>query len=264
MDYNARYYSPYLNRFIQPDSIIPNLYNPQSLNRFTYTSNNPINRIDPTGHDDECDKYPEGDYRSCACIDDPLECELDSLEYDKDESALVAFLLVWLWFFEGGPDTYTFTLSDSFGMDVYASPGMQEFREVWAEAGYPVPFEWSHTIDTRDGTGAGLSIDNIKIYANEQIIDPMLVLLGEGSDTVEGQIDMVGGVIGSLDQINVTQYDENNVLITVTNTMGWASALRHPGKDTSIVENVPRNNMGSNFGFGGTIQQIFNFIIPNP
>jgi RHS repeat-associated protein len=50
MDYKARFYSPALNRFIQPDSIVPSLYNPQSLNRFSYTINNPINYNDPDGH----------------------------------------------------------------------------------------------------------------------------------------------------------------------------------------------------------------------
>ena len=50
IDYKARSYSPYLNRFIQPDSIIPNLYIPQSLNRFSYASNNPIRYNDPSGH----------------------------------------------------------------------------------------------------------------------------------------------------------------------------------------------------------------------
>ena len=76
MDYSARYYSPYLNRFIQPDTIVPNMSNPQSLNRFTYTSNNPINRIDPTGHDDLCEGFPAGHPESCECVDDPVGCEL--------------------------------------------------------------------------------------------------------------------------------------------------------------------------------------------
>ena len=46
----SRFSDPYLTRFQQPDSIIPNLYNPQSLNRFSYVGNNPIKRKDPTGH----------------------------------------------------------------------------------------------------------------------------------------------------------------------------------------------------------------------
>jgi len=48
--YQARYYDATLNRFIQPDSIIPNLYNPQSLNRYSYVQNNPVRYTDPTGH----------------------------------------------------------------------------------------------------------------------------------------------------------------------------------------------------------------------
>ena len=66
LDYKARSYSPYLNRFIQPDSIIPNLYIPQSLNRFSYTLNNPVKYIDPSGHKTicldgvQCEEYTPG------------------------------------------------------------------------------------------------------------------------------------------------------------------------------------------------------------
>ncbi len=52
MFYNARYYDPALARFIQPDTIVPNPLDPQSLNRYAYVRNNPVNRIDPTGHED--------------------------------------------------------------------------------------------------------------------------------------------------------------------------------------------------------------------
>ena len=48
--YNARWYDPQLGRFVSPDSIVPSPSNPQSLNRFSYVRNNPLNRIDPTGH----------------------------------------------------------------------------------------------------------------------------------------------------------------------------------------------------------------------
>jgi hypothetical protein len=37
-------------RFTQPDSLIPNIYAPQNLNRFSYVLNNPVNFNDPTGH----------------------------------------------------------------------------------------------------------------------------------------------------------------------------------------------------------------------
>ena len=48
--YGARFYSPYLNHFIQPDTIVPDQYNPQDLNRYSYARNNPMRYTDPTGH----------------------------------------------------------------------------------------------------------------------------------------------------------------------------------------------------------------------
>ena len=48
--YNARWYDPYLNRWIQPDTIIPNPNNTLDWDRYSYTKNNPIRYNDPTGH----------------------------------------------------------------------------------------------------------------------------------------------------------------------------------------------------------------------
>ncbi|MCP4481452.1 MAG: hypothetical protein GY817_01300 [bacterium] len=48
--YNARYYDSELKRFITPDTIVPNPYDPQSLNRYSYCQNNPIIYADPSGH----------------------------------------------------------------------------------------------------------------------------------------------------------------------------------------------------------------------
>jgi RHS repeat-associated protein len=48
--YHARYYNPVLGRFISADPIVPSLGNPQTLNRYSYVENNPVNLIDPTGH----------------------------------------------------------------------------------------------------------------------------------------------------------------------------------------------------------------------
>jgi RHS repeat-associated protein len=50
MDYKARFCSPMLGRFLQPDILIPDQANPQAWNRFSYVINNPVNFNDPTGH----------------------------------------------------------------------------------------------------------------------------------------------------------------------------------------------------------------------
>ena len=49
--YGARYYDATIGKFISADIIIQNPTNPQSLNRYTYCSNNPLRYTDPTGKD---------------------------------------------------------------------------------------------------------------------------------------------------------------------------------------------------------------------
>ncbi len=48
--YNARWYDPVVGRFLQADTIVPQSGNPQALNRYSYTLNNPLKYTDPTGH----------------------------------------------------------------------------------------------------------------------------------------------------------------------------------------------------------------------
>jgi RHS repeat-associated protein len=64
--YNARWYDPYLNRWIQPDSIIPDPSNPLDYDRYAYSLNNPTNYTDPSGHS--------------PCLDDGYCPEMDASE----------------------------------------------------------------------------------------------------------------------------------------------------------------------------------------
>ncbi len=50
MYYGARYYNPSSGRFIQPDEVIQDIYNPQNLNRYSYVLNNPYKYNDPSGN----------------------------------------------------------------------------------------------------------------------------------------------------------------------------------------------------------------------
>jgi RHS repeat-associated protein len=61
MFYNARWYDPYLNRYTQPDSIVPS--GVQGLDRYAYTANNPVVYIDPSGHYQEGVCRGRSDYR---------------------------------------------------------------------------------------------------------------------------------------------------------------------------------------------------------
>lgn len=48
---NARIYDPSIGRFMAADSIIPDPFDGQSFNRFSYVNNSPLAATDPTGHD---------------------------------------------------------------------------------------------------------------------------------------------------------------------------------------------------------------------
>lgn len=51
--FEARYYNSEFRHFTQADTIVPHIYNPQSLNRYAYVKNNPTIHIDKDGHKDE-------------------------------------------------------------------------------------------------------------------------------------------------------------------------------------------------------------------
>ena len=50
MYYGARYYSPEYRVFVQPDTMLPDVYNSQALNRYAYCLDNPVRYTDPSGH----------------------------------------------------------------------------------------------------------------------------------------------------------------------------------------------------------------------
>ena len=49
-DYGGRTYDPRLGRFLQADPIIPDVFDSQSINPYSYVMNDPLNFVDPSGY----------------------------------------------------------------------------------------------------------------------------------------------------------------------------------------------------------------------
>ncbi len=72
---NARFYDPELGQFTTADSTIPAVYRPQSLNRYSFSENDPVNLWDPSGHSSEGSEGGEKDSTGQAIEGDPYEWE---------------------------------------------------------------------------------------------------------------------------------------------------------------------------------------------
>jgi RHS repeat-associated protein len=86
----ARFYDPALARWLSADTLVPDPKNPQSLNRYSYVRNSPLNFTDPTGHREDGECGPIGG----DCIDVSALWDQYWLQFVGDpEAAEQAFLL---------------------------------------------------------------------------------------------------------------------------------------------------------------------------
>jgi RHS repeat-associated protein len=92
--YGARFYSPYINQFLSADTIVPGYANPQSWNRFSYVTNNPLRYTDPTGH-----RRDEGQGSKRGCSDKGY-CSISAKmnikigkDYSREDSKILRDLL---------------------------------------------------------------------------------------------------------------------------------------------------------------------------
>jgi RHS repeat-associated protein len=130
--------SPYLNRFLQPDSIIPNPANPQAYNRFSYVVGNPISFNDPGGHDADYFCTGSNDYssRCTGYVEDQaiLGSSLGGSDDDDDSDTGG----------DGNGDSEEINLDEIIGLDNYSplacGPGLScdpVFLKCWHyELGY--------------------------------------------------------------------------------------------------------------------------------
>jgi len=219
----ARYYQPEVGRFITKDPWRGDTWEPGTLNRYAYVGNGPVNATDPTG----------------------LQVE----GYSAYESYEQARQLVADWFFEQGGVVQYFGPNEPLTQDVRYSQGVRDFKELWRQrAQYYVPLWWTgHSIDQREGPLYQRLRQAVPTFMRAQW-HLFECSIGLGSDSPEGPIDPVVGVLGSLNVIRVGLESHELLEFRVYNIMGRASATRLKGFKYHLLQNVLREKSG---GWGG-------------
>jgi len=245
----ARWYDSYLARWLSPDTIVPNPADPQSLNRYTWVLNNPLRLMDPTGHQGV--PWWEA-LRTAAENAAPSVKSWISSKSEAFAADLQALSLAVEWLTETGPQDQAFGPNAPLTQDIRHDPQIDEFCEQWAAAGHPLPFSKPTSIDTRNGPLISGIAGGVAAYARENA-ELGLALLGLGSNSFEGRVDAVGGILGSFDKVTVSDAGDGLVKIEVVNKMTWKSATRIPGRNRSLLYETERGTVG----LGGNVEQYF-------
>lgn len=101
----ARYYDPKIGRFISEDTYKGQVDNPLSLNRYTYTHNNPMKYVDPSGNkpaqygDSFYEEYVDKVYQD-------VNNGIRSLEGASEQTSRLVKKRIYAPAFESGPETF--------------------------------------------------------------------------------------------------------------------------------------------------------------
>jgi RHS repeat-associated protein len=116
--YGARYYDPVVGRFISADTVVPGAGNPQALNRYAYTMNNPVRYTDPSGH------MADQGGADIGCSAGDTEC-VGNPYWASGASAVDLF---WDWYFESGSQVRAYGPDAAITKDVRNDEGVAEAR----------------------------------------------------------------------------------------------------------------------------------------
>jgi len=193
LDYfGSRYYGSGLGRFNSADSMFGSAGNPQTLNRYAYTLNNPLRYTDPTGHDpsasDDCDYYDDNLQRQAHQTPPVTTLEFNAEAAAQVESGIGSYAAWGL-----GPVIMSM-------IDIWASPALvAESAPTGGTIAYQMLAGVTDAADPVGGlvqrftdalTGVS-SVDRTSLgyEAGNQLIGPMLITglsLGAGGVAEEG------------------------------------------------------------------------------
>ncbi|MBI2547048.1 MAG: hypothetical protein HYW23_01220, partial [Candidatus Aenigmarchaeota archaeon] len=129
--YGARYYKPSTGQFISPDTIISQMYNPQSLNRYSYVLGNPYKYFDPNGKE-------------------PIKSQLGSVD------AITNYIVT---LEKSNPNAKPTEILNM----IVANTGTFESRPDWFGSGYPNDARYLYTKDKG-------FVDTYHFFANAELV----------------------------------------------------------------------------------------------
>lgn len=154
---------------------MPNLYNPQSLNRYAYTLNNPVKYTDPTGHA-QCQSYDDGE---CADPPPPLtQCDISpTCILDSDPSDRSGLNRI--------------KLRDWYNANPWYNPGLDPFLSYGAPGDFEINLTWGFW--TVEQATMGVTPTQVTIDGNSYLIYiPAIVLVamigGNGPQFTRGNL----------------------------------------------------------------------------
>jgi RHS repeat-associated protein len=297
----ARYYQPEVGRFITKDPWVGDVWRPSTLNRYQYVDNNATSYIDPAGLDGwgPGGLFPEispgpapPEYLELALMlvpifpQDPLRSTVVLPHYQMWETFLywrtghspmaaanLSKIMGAIWFFQlGEEEEYHFGPEHSLTQEVIASSSLARFRAHWAKpkelggGGFAVPYRWwgDQIEDAMDPPMRAWETIESQAY-REMVYHNLLMVaawFGHGSLGPEGPINVTGGLLGSLDYVQVEEGESGRGMLTMTamNKMGKASLSRKPLTRESRWEDELR----SETAWGGLITLFFHWEEPKP
>ena len=169
-DDKARYDDPALARFIQPDPLVPEPGDPQSLNRYAYVNNNPLRYTDPSGRTVDAGGAPIGcDPRQDKCQGNPY--------WNSDQLGMDLF---WDWYYEHGWSVRIYGPNAALTKDLRNDEGVQAAREQFyqdPEHYKPYRYRFNNPVQPiregvqwatgRDKTGVGSVLGSYIVYIDD-------------------------------------------------------------------------------------------------
>jgi hypothetical protein len=158
-------YDAAIGRFISADSIVPDLFDPQSLNRYSYCLNNPLKFVDPSGHG-------PGDY-------DWYMAAVSAAASGNDQAAILAAEIA----------------ADSNGQDTDYSPFTKTDDFSVSRGGVCVETQYDDfSVTTRRTFSGDFLVEGggYEITVNKPVMFGVLVSGGSVGDLITGAVDVFG------------------------------------------------------------------------